>query len=231
MLIKANPDVPEAKHLRIWSDAGGRRSPLVQQESSAVLWKSIGQIEREQLGRAGRPDYITIKGMCMHIANDRVVYMVGVSIPLVTDHLRTLLELFLAGLFAESDETLLGTVPMRQVWEGGQCPSLVVHATRKSLAESRDGRVTSGSLGGTGRFHGFDLGDVLLGTSARTDGEDQRWAICSSQRGGEARELCSRGRTICCFSRMMRFSCRPISIRIVFANESSVSGSTKKPSM
>ncbi len=40
-------------------------------------WKTIGQIENEKLGRQGRADYAMVKATCMHIANDRVVYMVG----------------------------------------------------------------------------------------------------------------------------------------------------------
>ncbi len=45
----------------------------------AVLdkWKTIGQIENDKLGRQGRADYAMVKATCMHIANDRVVYMVG----------------------------------------------------------------------------------------------------------------------------------------------------------
>lgn len=43
----------------------------------SVQWKTIGQIESDKLGQQGRPDYIMIKATCMHIANDRVVYMVG----------------------------------------------------------------------------------------------------------------------------------------------------------
>ena len=41
-----------------------------------VQWKTIGQIEKEKLGQQSRPDYALIKATCMHIANDRVVYMV-----------------------------------------------------------------------------------------------------------------------------------------------------------
>jgi hypothetical protein len=41
-----------------------------------VSWKTIGQIEKEQLGRQGRADFVTVKATCMHIANDRIVYPV-----------------------------------------------------------------------------------------------------------------------------------------------------------
>ena len=41
-----------------------------------MQWKTIGQIESEKLGRQNRPDYVVLKATCMHIANDRVVYMV-----------------------------------------------------------------------------------------------------------------------------------------------------------
>ncbi|CAF0967374.1 unnamed protein product [Adineta ricciae] len=78
MIIKVNPDVQEAKHLKIWYNAGGR-VPTTQITTSRPVaeasWKTIGQIENEKLGRQGRPDYVSVKAICMHIANDRVVYM------------------------------------------------------------------------------------------------------------------------------------------------------------
>jgi hypothetical protein len=50
----------------------------------SVTWKTVADIEREQLGRHGRADFITIKCICMHIANDRVVYMVECDIYICT---------------------------------------------------------------------------------------------------------------------------------------------------
>ncbi|CAF2719731.1 unnamed protein product [Rotaria sp. Silwood2] len=80
MIMKINPDIAQAKHLRIWYDAGGRltnnriTTSTTNRLTKEDLWKSIGQIENELLGRQGRPDYVMIKAICMHIANDRVVY-------------------------------------------------------------------------------------------------------------------------------------------------------------
>ncbi|CAF1219523.1 unnamed protein product [Rotaria sordida] len=79
MIIKINPDISQAKHLRIWYDAGGRltNNRIITTTDRATRedpWKTIAQIENEHLGRQGRPDYVMIKAICMHIANDRVVY-------------------------------------------------------------------------------------------------------------------------------------------------------------
>ncbi|UJR08911.1 hypothetical protein I4U23_013165 [Adineta vaga] len=78
MIIKVNPDVQEAKHLRIWYNAGGRvknNRITTNRPIAEASWKTIGQIENEKLGRQGRPDYVSVKATCMHIANDRIVYM------------------------------------------------------------------------------------------------------------------------------------------------------------
>ncbi|CAF1304629.1 unnamed protein product [Rotaria sp. Silwood1] len=83
MIMKINPDIAQAKHLRIWYNAGGRltnnRITTATTTPNRLTregypWKTIGQIENEQLGRQGRPDYVMLKAICMHIANDRVVY-------------------------------------------------------------------------------------------------------------------------------------------------------------
>lgn len=37
MLIKVNPDLPEAKHLRIWCDAGGRLPPTTTRPATEGL--------------------------------------------------------------------------------------------------------------------------------------------------------------------------------------------------
>lgn len=99
MIIKVDPDVREARHLKIWYNAGGRVStnqiitsrPVAEGSTKQFIcqsyeriiissfvasWKTIGQIEKEKLGRQVRPDYVSVKAICMHIANDRVVYMV-----------------------------------------------------------------------------------------------------------------------------------------------------------
>lgn len=98
MLMRVNPNLIKAKHLRIWYDAGGRASttspirPAYEGERKrkenprsqpqirlSVQWKTIGQIVSEKLGQNSRPDYVMIKALCMHISNDRVVYMVRVE--------------------------------------------------------------------------------------------------------------------------------------------------------
>lgn len=97
MIMKVNPDLVKARHLRIWYDAGGRLSnnQITTTQNGPVFecldikfyligisffilasWKTIGEIEKEQLGRKNRPDYVSVKATCMHIANDRVVYTV-----------------------------------------------------------------------------------------------------------------------------------------------------------
>lgn len=83
MIMKINPDLRQAKHLRIWYDAGGHStnnqittSRPVSESLILAKWKTIGQIENEKLGRQNHADYVMIKATCMHIANDRVVYMV-----------------------------------------------------------------------------------------------------------------------------------------------------------
>jgi len=78
MIMKINPDIIKAKHLRIWYDAGDRLNTnriTTNQPANDVQWKTIGQIENEKLGRQNRPDYVMVKATCMHITNDRVVYM------------------------------------------------------------------------------------------------------------------------------------------------------------
>ncbi|CAF3324524.1 unnamed protein product [Rotaria socialis] len=77
MIMKINPNIRQAKHLRIWYEAGGNTinsqatNNFVTKEDS---WKTVQQIEKEQLGRQGRSDYVMVKATCMHIADDRVVY-------------------------------------------------------------------------------------------------------------------------------------------------------------
>lgn len=98
MLMRVNPNLIKAKHLRIWYDVGGRVSTTSPVRSAyegererkknphsqpqiqlSVQWKTIGQIASEKLGQNNRPDYVLIKALCMHISNDRVVYMVCVE--------------------------------------------------------------------------------------------------------------------------------------------------------
>ncbi|CAF1372808.1 unnamed protein product [Adineta steineri] len=82
MIMKINPDLKEAKHLRIWYDAGGHSvhsqittTTTPTRPALDASWKTIGQIENEELGRKGRPDYVMLKATCMHIADNRVIYM------------------------------------------------------------------------------------------------------------------------------------------------------------
>lgn len=87
MVIKINPDITNARHLRIWYDAGGRlqNSPTTMTTTTmnsckpkglSDSWKTIAQIENEKLGRQGHADYVSVKALCMHIADDRIIYMV-----------------------------------------------------------------------------------------------------------------------------------------------------------
>jgi len=78
MIMKINPDLIKAKHLRIWYDAGGRLSSnqIITNRPVFDSWKTIQQIENEKLGTQNRADYVMVKATCMHINNDRVVYMV-----------------------------------------------------------------------------------------------------------------------------------------------------------
>ncbi len=82
MIMKINPDLIKAKHLRIWYDAGGRLSsnPISTNRPAVESWKTIQQIENEKLGTQNRPDYVMVKATCMHINNDRIVYMVCLNI-------------------------------------------------------------------------------------------------------------------------------------------------------
>lgn len=140
---------------------------------SIASWITIGSIERDQLGRKGRPDYVTIKALCMHIANDRVIYSVGRSMEYF-HRINTMIvwcyvsELYQWRLSTKSGEISLGFVSMWQMWTRDQRMSMVVHVTRKSFGSERMNRTIN--LGRASRFNRSYLGFILWSTSPRSDG-------------------------------------------------------------
>ncbi|KAL5995365.1 Replication protein A 70 kDa DNA-binding subunit A [Asimina triloba] len=76
-----NPDLPEACKVRDWFDRGGKEAstrsishdvmPVGQQNE---IRKTVSQIKDEGLGRAGKPDWVTVKGTISFIKADPFCY-------------------------------------------------------------------------------------------------------------------------------------------------------------
>lgn len=76
-----NPDFPEARDLREWFDQGGKNAATVSITreimaggSKNEIRKTVSQIKSEGLGRAEKPDWVTVRAFITFIKSDNFCY-------------------------------------------------------------------------------------------------------------------------------------------------------------
>ncbi|KAL4195856.1 hypothetical protein AMTRI_Chr04g180390 [Amborella trichopoda] len=73
-----NPDIPEARSLRVWFDCEGKRtiSQPISQDFVSADWvrKNVSDIKYEQLGFSDKPDWIDVKANVTFIKTDSFCY-------------------------------------------------------------------------------------------------------------------------------------------------------------
>ncbi|TVU18300.1 hypothetical protein EJB05_34390 [Eragrostis curvula] len=78
--LKINPEFPEAVKLRHWYENEGKTTAFVSlsREKSSTgmngVRKTVAQIKDEELGRHGKPEWITVKGAISHLKADNFFY-------------------------------------------------------------------------------------------------------------------------------------------------------------